>query len=43
MTLQEAVNVLSLETVKRLALCEEGSEQMESLERLMELLLQVGT
>jgi hypothetical protein len=41
MTLSEAINMLVLEAARRLDVCEEGSEQMESLERLQELLVQV--
>jgi hypothetical protein len=42
MTLLEAVNILGAETFTRLAACERGSEQMASLDRLMDTLQQVS-
>jgi hypothetical protein len=41
MTLLQAVSILGADAFKRLATCEEGSEQMTSLQRLLELLPQV--
>jgi hypothetical protein len=41
MTLPEAVSIMGAEAFKRLATCEEGSEPVTSLERLVELLPQV--
>jgi hypothetical protein len=41
MTLLQAVNILGSEAFKHLATCEDGSEQMTSLQRLLELLPQV--
>jgi hypothetical protein len=42
MSLLEAVNILGAETFTRLTACERGSEQMASLDRLMDTLQQVS-
>jgi hypothetical protein len=43
MTLLEAVNILGPEAFRRLAACEEGSEEIGSLDRLVDLFQQVSS